>query len=117
MKHREEEARLLEAIKAMLRKLEAILAQTEEPWGCEDGVYRFYHQSFKVYGLQRLTKDVVEALQAIAPERKLDAWFLEAFFHAHYMLSMVCKYGRELESPPKLLPSGWAAVLSLYGMR
>jgi hypothetical protein len=144
MKHREEEARLLEAIKAMLPKLEAILAQTEEPWGCEDGVYRFYHQSFKVYGLQRLTKDVVEALQAIAPERKLDAWFLEimnegtnrtfstvhnqrwlqetrpiveAFFHAHYMLSMICKYGRELESPPKLLPSGWAAVLSLYGMR
>lgn len=144
MKHREEEARLLEAIKAMLPKLEAILAQTVEPWGCEDGVYRFYHQSFKVYGLQRLTKDVVEALQAIAPERKLDAWFLEivsegtnrtfstahnqrwlqetrpileAFFHAHYMLSMVCKYGRELESPPKLLPSGWAAVLSLYGMR
>ncbi|MGB5694605.1 MAG: hypothetical protein WBM46_03045 [Polyangiales bacterium] len=77
MKHREEEARLLEAIKAMLPKLDAILAQTEEPWGCEDGVYRFYHQSFKVYGLQRLTKDVVEALQAIAPERKLDAWFLE----------------------------------------
>jgi hypothetical protein len=33
MKHREEEARLLEAIKAMLPKLEAILAQTEEPWG------------------------------------------------------------------------------------
>ena len=144
MKHREKEARLLEAIKAKLPKLEAILAQTEDPWGYEDGVYRFYHQSFKVYGLQRLTKDVVEALQAIAPERKLDAWFLEivnegtnrtfstadnqrwlqetrpiveAFFHAHYMLSMICKYGRELESPPKLLPSGWAAVLSLYGMR
>lgn len=144
MKHREEEARLLEAIKAMLPELEASLAQTEGPWGCEDGVYRFYHQSFKVYGLQRLTKEVVEALQAIAPERKLDAWFLEivsegtnrtfstahnqrwlqetrpileAFFHAHFMLSMVCQYGRELERPPKLLPSGWAAVLSLYGMR
>ena len=144
MKHREEEARLLEAIKAMLPKLEAILAQTEEPWGYEDGVYRFYHQSYKVYRLQGLTINIVEALQAIAPERKLDAWFLEivsegtnrtfstahnqrwlqetrpileAFFHAHYMLSMVYKYGRELDDPAAVLPNGWAAVLSLYDLR
>ena len=144
MKLRKEEARLLDAIKAKLPQLEALLAQTEDPWGYEDGVYRFYHQSFKVYGLQSLTIKALEALQAITPERKLDAWFLEivsegtdrtfstahnqrwlqetrpileAFFHAHFMLSMVCKYGRELETPPKLLLSGWAAVLNLYGMR
>jgi hypothetical protein len=30
---------------------------------------------------------------------------------------MLVKYGLELEAPPCLLPSGWAAVLSLYGLR
>ncbi len=42
---------------------------------------------------------------------------VEAFFHAGYFLEMVCKYGKELEEPPDLLPSGWAAVLYLYGLR
>ena len=30
---------------------------------------------------------------------------------------MVCKYGRKLEAPPQTLPSGWAAVCYLYGVR
>jgi len=30
---------------------------------------------------------------------------------------MCVKYGRELEKPPEILPSGWAAVLYLYGLR
>ena len=40
-----------------------------------------------------------------------------AFFHARYFLEMACKYGKELESPPACLPSGWAAVLYLYNLR
>ena len=42
---------------------------------------------------------------------------LEAFFHARYFLEMACKYGKELNEPPDSLPSGWAAVLYLYGLR
>jgi hypothetical protein len=42
---------------------------------------------------------------------------LEAFFHARYFLEMVCKYGKELEEPAESLPSGWAAVFELYGLR
>jgi hypothetical protein len=42
---------------------------------------------------------------------------LEAFFHARYFLEMVCRYGRELNEPTDSLPSGWAAVLYLYGLR
>jgi hypothetical protein len=42
---------------------------------------------------------------------------LEAFFHARYFLEMAVKYGRELELPPTLLPSGWAALLYLYNLR
>jgi len=48
---------------------------------------------------------------------KAKAVKLEAFFHAKYFLEMACKYGRELAEPPETLPSGWAALLCLYGMR
>jgi hypothetical protein len=141
---RGEEARLLEQIAANIEELEALLRRHSDMWGYEDPVYRFYHQSFKVYHLQASTEEIVEALQRLAPHRVLNAWFteivaagtgksfqpsdnarwtettrpiLEAFFHARYFLEMTCRYGRELSEPPTRLPSGWAAVLYLYGLR
>jgi hypothetical protein len=42
---------------------------------------------------------------------------LEAYFHSHYFLRMICKYGKTINEPPDRLPSGWAAVLYLYNMR
>jgi hypothetical protein len=30
---------------------------------------------------------------------------------------MAVKYGRELEYPPRVMPSGWAALLYLYNLR
>jgi hypothetical protein len=42
---------------------------------------------------------------------------IEAFFHAKFMIEMTVKYGKTLEYPPRLLPSGWAALLYLYGLR
>ena len=42
---------------------------------------------------------------------------VEAFLHARYFVEMMVKYGRELDAAPTLLPSGWAAVLSLFGLR
>lgn len=41
---------------------------------------------------------------------------LEAFFHARFFLEMAVRYA-ELESPPSPLPSGYAALLYLYGLR
>lgn len=133
---------LLASIKRGLPQLEAMLDRANGEWGLEDGVYRFYHQSFKVYGIQAATLTIVNALAALGPltdvyfkeivdegtGKKFDeshnaAWtkhtrpIVEAFFHAHYFLTMVVKYGRELEEAPNLLPSGWASVLSLYGQR
>jgi hypothetical protein len=50
-------AKLLCNIKEKLPQLEELLTQVENHWGMEDGVYRFYHQSFKVYyRLQPLTE-------------------------------------------------------------
>jgi hypothetical protein len=41
---------------------------------------------------------------------------LEAFFHARFMLEMAVRYA-DLEEPPQMLPSGWAALLYLYELR
>jgi hypothetical protein len=143
-KRHDQEAKLILAIKASLPALEALLAEVNGHWKYEDLVYRFYHQSYKVFRAQDATVQIVVALRALLPEAKINDWFetilaqgtgrtfqlednprwldvtrpiLEAFFHAKYMLEMVCKYGRELDEPVNLLPSGWAAVLYLYGLR
>ena len=141
---RDEEVKLLANIAQALPRLEELWQRSNSHWGYEDPVYRFYHQSFKVYGLQGQTAEIVEALRSLAPHLPLNPWFtqivdegatepfspevnqrwveatrpiLEAFFHARYFLEMVCKYGRKLKEPPDSLPSGWAAVLCLYGLR
>lgn len=42
---------------------------------------------------------------------------VEAFFHARFMLHMAVRYGSQLKELPDALPSGWAALLYLYGLR
>lgn len=115
-------------------------------WSYEDSIYRFYHQSFKVYGVQRITQKIVEALKSVSPDGQLHCeyfqeiiedgasgkewkkehnqrWtretrvFIEAFLHAKFFLEMAVKYGKELKESPELLPPGWAALLYLYGLR
>ncbi|MGD1084135.1 MAG: hypothetical protein ABSA47_05190 [Verrucomicrobiota bacterium] len=140
----EETSQMLSAAKRRLPELKALLAATSDHWGYEDPIYRFYHQSFKVFRLQTKTLKIVEELQALAPHLKLNSFFLEivaegtsknfdlshnakwlkqtrpiveAFFHAHHMLLMICKYAEELPEPPPTLPSGWATVLYLYDIR
>lgn len=142
--HRENSNKLLGNIKQHLPELEKLLAKVEDHWGIEDGMYRFYHQSFKVYGLQHATEEICKALQELLPGHPLNQWFseivlqgtghefemshnqdwlrhtrpiVEAFFHAHYFLRMAIKYGKDLDSAPNCLPSGWAAVLYLFGLR
>ena len=137
---------LLANIKSRLAELESLLGEMSSHWLYEDPIYRFYHQSFKVYNLQENTRRIVAALKSIAPEgtafcrefeeiyhsrasgKKFEMehnrnWsshtrvFVEAFFHARFFLDMAVKYGRELEGAPISLPSGWAALLCLYDLR
>jgi hypothetical protein len=142
--NRPEAISLLANLRAALLALEALFEEFSSHWGFEDPVYRFYHQSFKVYRLQEATARIVEALRALAPNRELDERFLqivaegtsrtfemdhnarwlsetrpilEAFFHARYFLEMAVRYAKELERPPRVLPSGWAALLGLYRLR
>ncbi len=135
---------LLEKLRSALPDLKALLEKCSSHWGYEDPVYRFYHHSFKVFHLQATTLEIVTALQALAPGRALNKQFtrivrggtgktfeykhnavwlnttrpiVEAFFHARFFLEMAVRYGEGLESPPNILPSGWAAFLYLYDLR
>lgn len=40
-----------------------------------------------------------------------------AFWHAKYFLEQMSVAANVIEDPPKILPSGWAAVLYLYNLR
>jgi len=111
-----------------------------------DCVYRFYHQSFKVYSLQNITNKMVSILRDLAPEGTTlnnelfleiikdgtgliwekehnNEWMrhtrpiLDAFYHANFMITMAIKYGKEFDKAPTPLPQGWAALLYLYGIR
>jgi hypothetical protein len=137
------EETLLQNLRRDQGELEKLLAKCNDHWGYEDLVYRFYHQSFKVFWLQERTQSIVQRLQALAPNRPLDSWFVqivqegtgkvfktednkrwtevtrpivEAFFHARFFLEMAVRYAG-IEKPPQILPSGYAALLSLYGLR
>lgn len=135
---------LLINIKGLLPEIKKLLAHfhSEE----EDGVYRFYHQSFKVFHLQPLVRGARDLFIQISPAgAPLNAWFaaicegaldhefdsgrtnsmwaaetrplLEAFWHCKYFLKNMLRYGRELDNAPHMLPSGWAAILCLYNLR
>lgn len=134
--------RLLQSIKAHKPALQDLLTSLDYDY--RDRLYRFYHQSFKVFHLQGRTLEIVGALQALLPERPLNSWFrrivregtgkefdwamtneewlpetrpiVEAFLHARYFLEMAVTYA-DLEEAPSMMPSGWAAVLYLFDMR
>lgn len=66
---------LLQNIKKHLPKLEKLLISVNK-FTYEDMVYRFYHASFKVYGVQNVTKKITKALNGLAPEgtKFIPAW-------------------------------------------
>jgi len=137
------ERQLLDNLKTQRLRLAALLEEASSHWGYEDPVYRFYHQSWKVYHVQARTEAIVKALTDLLPGRPLNSRFsdiirqgtghvfapednqrwtavtrpiLEAFFHARYFLEMARHYADRTE-PPQPLPSGYAALLYLFNLR
>lgn len=137
------ELALVASLRADAQPLRALFDASCNHWGFEDPVYRFYHQSFKVFGLQSQTEAIVQRLERLVPERSLHPWFVEivrlgtgkqftpadnqhwmsvarpiveAFFHARFFLEMAVRYS-DLDEPPRPLPSGYAALLYLYQLR
>jgi hypothetical protein len=110
---------LLASVRAQREALKALLDASSDHWGFEDPVYRFYHQSLKVFWLQPQTDNIVRQLSGLLPDRPLHPWFLqivrqgtgkefttadndrwtlvtrpivEAFFHARFFLEMAVRY-------------------------
>ncbi len=127
--------------KTEIEKLCDVFRQLEE-----DYVYRFYHQSFKIFGATAQIKQAKELFEWLAPDSfPLNEWFcsiadtvigkefdlaktnqiwlkerrpiLEAFWHSKYFLKQMLIAADELETSPQILPSGWAAVFYLYNLR
>ncbi len=141
---RPEVRELVGNLNASAGALRQLRRECSDHWGYEDPVYRFYHQSFKVYARQATTTRIVTALEGLRPGQPLHPWFahivrsgtgrtftpednerwldavrpvLEGFFHARYFLEMAARYAGRFETPPRVMPSGWAALLELYGLR
>lgn len=136
---------LLRRIKARLPELEQVWEEhVADHWAEEDMVYRYYHQSYKVYGIQTNTEAIVNILREVGHPRALNGEFLaitqagtgkkfrtshnrrwnthtlpqlQAFWHAKYFLEQMIKYGKVLDTAPNCLPSGWASILYLYNLR
>ncbi len=140
-KQLERDQALRDAIKARLQDLEQLALLFSGDY--EDGIYRLYHHSFKVYNLQGLTLRAVDLFDSVgqAINAPLCDWYkqivaegtgkewraehnrewlfhtrpiVEAFLHTKYFLDMMVKYSRELDSPSTILPFGWGAILELY---
>jgi hypothetical protein len=135
---------LLHNIKANLAEIERLYKHFTALE--EDYIYRFYHQSFKVFGAIEGIKTAKFLFEKIAPaETKINDWYsqiadeaigksfdwektnadwlnetrpiLEAFWHSKYFLEQMISCANDLDESPQILPSGWAAVLYLYNLR
>lgn len=62
------DAELLGNIRRDLHALASLASEVRDTWTEEDLVYRFWHQSFKVYWIQELTLRIVGALENLAPD-------------------------------------------------
>ena len=116
--------------------LEELLASINGHWEIEDIVYRLYHDSYKTVWAWDVTQKVMKELEGLyrygyrnrnavikeIMDEGLDKkagprkW-IEAMLHARYLLEMAIKYSKEVKKPLQCLPSGYAALLYLYGLR
>jgi len=110
------EAALLANVRVQHDALKALLDASSDHWGFEDPVYRFYHQSFKVFWLQQQTDTIVRRTADNNRWTLVTRPIVEAFFHARFFLEMAVRHAA-LEVPPRPLPSGYAALLYLYQLR
>lgn len=135
---------LLQNLKSNFDNLNKLLNNINSEWVYHDGVYRFYHGSFKTYYLQNAINNIVSELKNLLPEQELNSTFLqivkeataekfklehnkewdkhtrpilEGFFHAKFFLEMAVDCAKTLEEPPNVLPINWAAFLYLYNLR
>ena len=131
---------LFNNIKKNEEQLIKIFNRLDNHWGYEDGMYRYYHRSFKVCVLQSFTLEIYDNMKILCPigyelsstieniiksgtgvnfklehNENFDEIYqptVFAFLNMKYFLEMIIKY-KDWE-PTDILPSGVAAILSIY---
>ena len=114
---------LADKIVGLSDDLNSFLSTAKDVWGSEDLVYRFWHQSFKVYALQEFTVRGVELIKSASPHggplhpffeeivaegtgivfemSHNDDWtkhtrpIVEAFWHVMHIIEMMVKHAPE----------------------
>lgn len=144
---REAGDKLLFRLKDHLSVLKELKESLDGHWGVEDTYYRFFHHSFKVYHAQGYIEKFQKIITEIAEKNehyRLNESFvkilneglvgnfdlehnkewekytrpqIEALLHVSKMTDLMVKYAEELDENPTILPSGYAAVLYLFGVR
>ena len=136
-------AALLEQLRTHLDELTRTQQQAHGP-EVTDRLYRFWHQSFKVFRLQDVTEQIADVLRRAGGGRPLNPWFeqlvadgtghvfhpedngrwyettapvVHSFLHVRHLLDVTVEAATTLEAPTPMLPSGWATVLCLYQLR
>ncbi len=110
-----------------------------------DGIYRFYHQSFKVYNLQNHINEANNLFKKLEPGSGVNLWFyqiildgtqkgfemsdnqnwlivirpiLEAFFHCKYFLEQLIFVESNYDKPQEgFISSEYASFLCLFNLR
>lgn len=135
---------LLASTRGALPDLEVLLDRILEDWNHWDGIYRFYHRSFKVYQLQELTLQIRDALQVLMPDLTMNRFFLQileagtgrefqdsdndswvestlpvvtAYLNAKVWLETAVRCGRAYDHVDQLMPSDLALLLNLFILR
>ena len=134
---------LAENLHARRAELEALLTKINRRY--EDLVYRFYHGSFKAFGMQDETAQMAAALRSVAPERRAFCWMfaellaagtgrnftvetngrwmeevgpiVAAYLHARFLLEMATKVAADPNPDCGTIGYPWATILSLFDLR
>lgn len=143
---KEKEQKLIERLKERETEIRQLQQQVENWHASPDGIYRFYHHSYKVFSLNHYTEQIVSFFTELMDiERKdLHPWFveiceeglgrsftqeansnwlnetrpvMEAFFHAKHLLDMMIVYGLDKDAKEREGFGGWFSVLYLYQIR
>lgn len=93
---RPEVVELVANLKRTLPDLEKLLEEINDHWVYEDRIYRFFHQSFKVFDLQEHTLEIVEMLKGLTP--KPDAERKRPKFYYYFLMA------EQPAQPPVLHP-------------
>ncbi len=71
---------VLENTQRRMPLLEKMLNEMNDRWNYEDCIYRFYHQSYKVYYMQALTVEATNLFEEIGKAAQIDGFMLNPFY-------------------------------------